>query len=281
MPSRLQNLDNALMYKILFTDIDGTLLKDDLTVGRKTIEALSKARDNGMIIAIASGRYLGSLDKFEALLGFPVMKVALNGGAIEDESGKRLYEKRLDRSSYRAAVDFLYGKAENVMAFASRSYAIDCDDVWYEKQAEVMKAYGIRMDIHDRDKVTEALGEAPFKALAKDRDWDVIDRLLPQVRAVTGDAANVVSSGRGIIEILPKDMDKRHGVRMAGEILGIKPEEMIAFGDWDNDIGMLSYVGMGVVMANGSEGAKKAARMETLSNNDDGIAYALEKMGLA
>ena len=55
---------------------------------------------------------------------------------------------------------------------------------------------------------------------------------------------------------------------------------MIAFGDWDNDIGMLRTAGMGVCMANGSEGAKRAANMITASNNDDGIDKALRKLGI-
>ena len=268
------------MYKILFTDIDGTLLKDDLTVGGKTVEALGRAREKGLIIAIASGRYLASLDKFEARLGFPVLKIGLNGGAIEDESGKRLYEERISPETAAKTASFLYGKAGNIMAFSSRAYAIDCDDSWYEKQAEVMRAWGVRMDIRDIGKVTEALGEAPFKVLAKDRDFKLIDGLIPLVREEVGGEANVVSSGRGIIEVLPYGMDKREGIKRTGEILGIAPEEMIAFGDWDNDIGMLGYAGLGVVMANGSAGAKAVAAMETLSNNDDGIAYALEKLGL-
>ena len=268
------------MYRILFTDIDGTLIKDDLSVGKATIDALRKARDNGIRIAIASGRYLASLDKFEALLGFKVMKIGLNGGAIEDESGKRLYEDKMSPEAYMAAVSFLYGKVENILAFSSRNYAMDSDDDWYERQAEVMKAYGKRMDLHDLGKVTEMLGEAPFKVLAKDRKPSAISSIIPEAKEKLSQVATVVSSGVAILEILPKGRDKGEGVRKAGEILGIPREEMIAFGDWDNDIGMLGYAGMGVVMANGSEGAKKAADMVTLSNNDDGIAYALKALGI-
>ena len=67
---------------------------------------------------------------------------------------------------------------------------------------------------------------------------------------------------------------------MVSHKLSIPLSEMIAFGDWDNDIGMLSTVGTGVCMSNGSDGARKAADFITLSNNDDGIAYALRKLAV-
>ncbi len=53
---------------------------------------------------------------------------------------------------------------------------------------------------------------------------------------------------------------------------------MIAFGDWDNDAGMLSSVGMGIAMANGSDKAKKSAKIITKDNNSDGISYALKNL---
>ena len=72
-------------------------------------------------------------------------------------------------------------------------------------------------------------------------------------------------------------IDKSEAVSIVCRKLGIKAEETIAFGDWDNDAGMLRRAGIGVAMANGSEEAKKSADFITLSNDEDGIAFALER----
>ena len=71
------------MASIIFTDIDGTLLHDDLTLGSRTFEALRKADEKGIIIGLSSGRYLASLFNIERMLPCKVMKIAVNGALIE------------------------------------------------------------------------------------------------------------------------------------------------------------------------------------------------------
>ena len=63
--------------------------------------------------------------------------------------------------------------------------------------------------------------------------------------------------------------------------LGIGPESVMALGDYDNDVSMLSYAGVSVAMANASERARAAARYRTLSNDEDGVAHAIQRYALA
>ena len=95
-----------------------------------------------------------------------------------------------------------------------------------------------------------------------------------------GDEADVVSSSTMTLEVLPHGVNKGKAIAAISEKLSIPLSDMVAFGDWDNDIGMLRTAGTGICMANGSEAAKAAADFVTLSNNEDGIAYALEKLGI-
>ena len=267
------------MYRIIFSDIDGTLLHDDLSIGEKTKTALKRAEEKGLVIAIASGRYLLSLDMLEKMIGIPLMKIGINGAVIE-YGGKRIYEERIDRDAYITATSYLYRKASSLITFSSRSYAIDANEEWRTKQTSILKDAGVHMDIRDYDGVEASLGEKPFKILVKDRDQEKLDRMEKELSEILGSTASVSSSGRGNIEVMPPGITKADGLKKAGELLNISQDEMIAFGDWDNDADMLAWAGMGIAMANASEKARKNARMITLSNNEDGIAAALEKLGI-
>ncbi len=264
------------MYSMIFTDIDGTLLHDDLTIGKDTIRALEDATGEGIGIALCSGRYLDSLERIAGLLPFPVMKASVNGALIE-YCGEFITDTRLDKDAYTAAAGFLTGRIDSIIAFTPYDYLIDSDDRWYEIQKEILIKDGIRMDLRSLDRVLEATGEIPCKILAKDGDSRHLASVCEELAAL-GLPMEIIASSPHSIEILPQGTDKGKALEAVSEHLSIPLSRMIAFGDWDNDIGMLKTAGLGICMANGSGGAKAAADWITLSNNEDGIAYALRRI---
>ena len=220
-----------------------------------------------------------SLDAIERMTGLKMMKIAFNGALIE-HNGKLIRDVRLSREAFIKAIEFLKGKASALIAFTPDSYAIMADDFWLEEQDRILGEPGIAMDLSDYDEVAIAVGSVPCKLLAKDNDTAKIRKLRDELIDILGNEAEVFSSYPNNIEIIPKNIDKGTALEAVSELLSIPLSEMIAFGDWDNDIGMLRTAGMGVCMANGSEGAKRAANMITASNNDDGIDKALRKLGI-
>ena len=88
----------------------------------------------------------------------------------------------------------------------------------------------------------------------------------------------VVQTAPFYLEVIPAVINKGQGIRDICGVLGLKTAQVIAFGDAANDIPMLEAAGVGVAMGNASEAVKAAADMVTASNNDDGIAVALEKL---
>lgn len=85
----------------------------------------------------------------------------------------------------------------------------------------------------------------------------------------------VTSSVRGTFEIMPAGVDKASAVRELADRLGISMENVMAFGDYDNDVAMLSACGCSVAMANGTPAARASAAYETLSNTEIGVAHAI------
>ena len=92
------------------------------------------------------------------------------------------------------------------------------------------------------------------------------------------ESLTVVQTAAFYLEVIPKVINKGQGIRDICSVLGMDTAEVISFGDAENDIPMLRAAGMGVAMGNAAEPVKQAADMVTLSNNEDGIAFALKQL---
>ena len=127
------------------------------------------------------------------------------------------------------------------------------------------------------ENLADFLTFAPIKIL-----MSVQPEQLPEIQRTIADmlpeTLTVVQTAAFYLEVIPKVINKGQGIRDICKVLGITPAEVISFGDAANDIPMLREAGMGVAMGNASEAVKAAADMVTLSNNEDGIAAALEKL---
>lgn len=104
------------------------------------------------------------------------------------------------------------------------------------------------------------------------------DALAKAARAAVGNLVDVVMAGPGVVEILPLGLSKATGLSLAARRLGVKAADTIAFGDMPNDIPMFAWSQHGVAMANAHEDLKAVAHEITASNEDDGIAVALEQL---
>ena len=267
------------MYSAIFSDIDGTLFRSDLTIGEKTKEAIRQAVANGLRMVLCSGRYITGMERASEQLGVPVIYAAINGALVKDGE-IYLREHRIDSPIYSSLASFLHGKVSSLIAFCETRYAIEANDEWYSMQNSICGDIGVRMDISDPDEVERRTGERPYKILVKDKDRDKIVHLMKELEERAQGKAEIITSSWNNIEILPKGTDKRDAIPLIASYLNIPVEETVAFGDWDNDAGMLEAAGLGIAMENGSDKAKEAASFVTLSNNDDGIAAAMKKLGI-
>ena len=117
------------------------------------------------------------------------------------------------------------------------------------------------------------------KLLCMARDEEKLERVRQALSALPG--LDVTSSWSMNLELMPAGVNKGMAVAALAQRLGIGPESVMALGDYDNDVSMLSYAGVSVAMANASERARAAARYRTLSNDEDGVAHAIQRYALA
>ena len=125
--------------------------------------------------------------------------------------------------------------------------------------------------------LADFLDFAPIKILMSVQP-EALKTVQQKIAAFLPDSLTVVQTAAFYLEVIPRIINKGQGIRDICGVLGVDTAEVIAFGDAENDIPMLRAAGMGVAMGNAADAVKQAADMVTLSNNDDGIAAALEKL---
>ena len=132
-------------------------------------------------------------------------------------------------------------------------------------------------DQHPRTDALEFVTEPVFKLVAQHPELSQLE-LYELALEHCGDEATVTYSGALLVEISAAGVTKAFALAAHGAELGIRPDEVIAFGDMPNDVPMLQFAGLGVAVANAHPDALAAADETTASNDEDGVALVLERL---
>ncbi|MFC8667123.1 MULTISPECIES: HAD family hydrolase [Streptomyces] len=262
----------AFPYKLVATDLDGTLLRSDDTVSERTREALAAATVAGAAHLVVTGRAVPWTRHILDELGYEGLAVCGQGAQLYDAGAHRLLTSvTLDRQVAGLALAKIEAEVGPLAVAASRD-GIDGD---------VLIGPGYRvlgqLEAVPFTDVAE-LWAAPLTKMYIQHPELTDDELAAAARAAAGGLVSVVMAGEGIVEILPLGLSKATGLSLAARRLGVKAADTIAFGDMPNDIPMFAWSAHGVAMANAHEELKAVADEMTLSNEDDGIAVVLERL---
>ena len=264
-------------YKLIAMDLDGTLNNDQKVITEKTKAALMAAQRKGIRLALASARPSPGLFKERDILRLQDHKgilMSYNGGRIVDaETGKVLFETSMDLEETKQVLRKLEDlPVTPILDDGVQFYVTDKNG--YKVDYECKNNNMLCSEVGN---LADFLTFAPIKIL-----MSVQPEELPEVQKQIADflpeSLTVVQTAAFYLEVIPRIINKGQGIRDICKVLGIEPTEVVSFGDAANDIPMLEAAGMGVAMGNAQEAVKQAADMVTLSNNEDGIAVALEKL---
>ncbi|MEI3219109.1 MAG: Cof-type HAD-IIB family hydrolase [Lachnoclostridium sp.] len=271
-----------LDIKMIGFDLDDTLLTSNKELTLYTKEVLTKAIRQGIVVLPATGRPLCGLT--EEIRNFPGIRYALtaNGARLLDmKEGTILYECLVPRETtekllniflqYDALVEIYY---EGV-GFAQEDKLQRIHE-FFPRQAMAEYVLTTRKMVKDVRRKFEETDLPSDKVQAVFKTLEEKERALKEVLSKV-EGIEAVSSLGNNIEVNVKGVNKGSSLVRLGEMLGIRREEIMAFGDGENDIAMMEAVGFGVAMENGLDAVKAAARYITASNNEDGVAKAIEK----
>lgn len=268
-----------MRYKMIVLDIDGTLTNDEKEITPKTLAALKKAQENGVILVLASGRPVAGLQKLCRELEMEKhhgILLAYNGGKLLDaQSGAVLYEKAIPVERAKAVLSHLEQFPVSPMVMKENCLYVPKKEGYKADYESSING----LDIVEVGVLSEFLEFNPVKILTAAPN----EVLLENMEAITEpfqEEFAFAMSAPFYLECNMKGINKAASLdKVCGE-LGIDASEIIAFGDAQNDISMVEYAGLGVAMGNACEELKAVANEITASNNEDGIALLLEKYGV-
>ncbi|KNE82610.1 MULTISPECIES: HAD family hydrolase [Streptomyces] len=261
-----------LPYRLIATDLDGTLLRGDDTVSPRSRDALAAATAAGAAHIVVTGRAVPWARHVLDDLGYRGLAVCGQGAQVYHAGEHRLLTSvTLDRQLAGLAVAKIEAETGPLALAASRD-GLDGEVLvgpGYEAQGPLPY-----LTFQDMDEVWSA----PLNKLYIQHPELDDDSLAHVARTVAGHLVGVVMSGAGIVELLPLGLSKATGLSLAARRLGLRAADTIAFGDMPNDIPMFGWAGYGVAMANAHAELKSVADEITASNDEDGIAVVVERL---
>ena len=272
----------SLPYSVLALDLDGTLLTDDLRITERSHAAIRRARERGVTVLLASARPPRSMVRYHRELDLDTPLVAYNGALVWDaDCGRSLFHEPLVPDAARALVGFLRRQHPEL------NISLECSDRWYiddlteevrreVERYEVDPPHGVACLEQVLAEEAEAISKVLFPG-----GMQVADQLLAALPPDLAERLHVTTSGWWFCEVMAAGVTKAAAIEWTAGYLRLGAGGILALGDSPNDIPMLKHATLGIAMGNASPTVREAADEVTASNNEDGVAEAIERYLLA
>lgn len=270
--------------KMIGLDCDGTLLNNNKELTEHSREVLMRAIEQGVVVLAATGRPLSGIPK--EIMEMPGVRYAIttNGARIVDiRENKTVYKSLLSPGKIREILTVLekYDTYKDIFSdgcgYTSRK---DWERVeeYLDNPGAVEYVRKSRMPVDDIYELLERDGMMFDKAQALFRTVEDKEKAFKEIEKIEGITPTWAYDYN--IEVNAAGVNKGTGLLHLGEMLGIRREEIMAFGDGKNDLEMLREAGFGVAVANAIDEVKEAADYITDTNENDGVAKAIEQFVL-
>ncbi len=267
------------MKKLIVSDIDGTLLKSDKTISEPTKKAIFDAIEAGHLFAIATGRMHGAGKTITQKLDYDGFLISCNGAVV----------KHLKTGEVIQAIELTPKLATQVVSicetYGAYYHLYDIDAIYASRYAHLAKKYTDEMPAQpDAYKFTvmypeslpKLVGSFPiYKIGLFHENPETFRRLMDELRCIEG--LETCKSLETSFDVMAQGVTKATGIEAIRAHYGLPIEDVITFGDNENDVDMICYAGIGVAMSNATEALKSVAKFVTRSNDEDGIVFALEQ----
>ncbi|KUO21383.1 HAD family hydrolase [Streptomyces dysideae] len=259
-------------FGLIATDLDGTLLRSDESVSRRTRDALAAATAAGAAHIVVTGRSVPWTRHILDDLGYAGLAVCGQGAQVYHAGEHRLLTSvTLDRQLAGVALAKIEAETGPLFLAASRD-GLDGDVL-------VGPGYEVQGTLPATPFTDAAdLWTAPLNKLYIQHPTLTDDELAEVAQRAAGGFVTVTMAGEGIVELLPLGLSKATGLSLAARRLRLKAAGTIAFGDMPNDIPMFAWAARGVAMANAHVELTAVADEVTSSNEEDGIAVVVERL---
>jgi HAD superfamily hydrolase (TIGR01484 family) len=265
-------IPNTSPIKLIATDLDGTLLRPGEIVSERNRRALQRAQEAGAIVVLVTGRPPRSMRPIAQNAGADGLSVCSNGAIIYDLTDDAIVEHWPLEPAVVAQLITQLREAAPGVVFALEYGLRSGREPGYPPPPKPIQRQEVVID-----DIFALAREPAVKLIAHHREIPA-EALLEIARRVAGETALPTYSGIGFIEISAPGIHKAWALAELSARLGIRAEEVVAFGDMPNDLEMLAWAGRGVAVANAHPAVLAQADEITASNLEDGVAVVLERL---
>lgn len=278
-----------MAIKAIAMDIDGTLTNDEKVITPRTREKLLEVQGRGIKLILASGRPAQGLKRLAHELELDShdgLLVCFNGACVIDaQTDEVLFDQPMPADELRRLLKHL--KSFDVIPWITKDDRLYLEDSYRcmltlpdGSQKNIVKYERDACDlrIHEVADLASVVDEGPVDKLLTAGNPDYMQAHFEEMYAPFRETLAGMFTADWYFEYTAPGIDKAHALEGALPKLGIDASEVAAFGDGQNDKSMLAWAGTGIAMANAVDETKAVAQMVTASNNEDGIAVALEKL---
>lgn len=268
--------------KLIVSDLDGTLFNSQKVISEENKRAVRRVQEEGVLFTFATGRadifVKETIEELE--LELPVI---VANGAYFIEKGRRLDERLIDSADlwkmFDAATEF---DANLFVSVGYDIYAVDS-----ETNLKIIRGWGVgRRDekiaknvilLKSYDEMYDRVNGRTSKLFVRGDDYDKNAKV--RARILETCDVTIANSAPLCMDIMRKGVSKANAIRvLAEEKLGVRMDEVMALGDQENDMPMLKAAGYSVAMGNGVDFVKREADFVTKTNDENGVAYALDQL---
>lgn len=265
-----------LKYELICMDLDGTLLDEKKKVSDRARKNLHKAAEMGIQIALLSGRMPHAIDIVEEQIGLSCIKGSAAGTYVVLD-GKCLCDKTMSTEDMMYVYETFAKKFDTPLwIYKGTEWYVTGIDWYVQRESGLINLEPTVVDIASLKEKWDQQGTGPNKILFG-ASAEMIEKIKAELEKSTMHSLDFARSDTLYLEVFPKGVNKGSAIKAICEALQIDIQRTIAFGDQELDIPMFENAAFGIAMANSPEHVKKCSDAVTLSNEEDGVAIALEQ----
>ncbi len=270
------------MYKILFTDIDGTLLNKERLISPATKKEIARlSNEKGIPVILISSRMPKAMKHLqdELELNYPIVPyngaLILKNASLNDESDI-LFTTTITPQIVKSIIEYKRCCEFHVSLYYNNNWFVEGMDYWANREVTSTQVSPSVVGHEEVIKDWEEKNVGAHKVMCMG-DAPEIEKLHNWLFITYPGVLNLYRSKSTFIEITPNIVSKATAVKFMLDYFKMKESEAVAAGDNYNDLDMLKEAGLGIAMGNAPKIIQKAADYVTLSNNEDGLAKAIAK----
>ena len=260
------------VIRLLLADVDGTLVTKDKVLTERSIDAVRKLRDAGVLFALTSGRPPRGMQMLIEPLALDTPIAAFNGGLVVGSDMSILEQRVIPEALVPPIIAMLESSGLDVWIYRGAD--------WFVRDPHAphvaRESFTVQFDptvVHSYDGITDSIA----KIVGISDDHDLVASIASAAHDEFGDHVSAARSQPYYLDITHPEANKGGVVKFLSARYGVEPDQIATIGDMPNDVLMFAHSGLSIAMGQSDRDVQLAARRVTTSNQDEGFANAVER----